>query len=610
MWRLTYARASLVAAGLAAAGLAQARPADGREPTFVRVVDGARAPLAGAAVTFVGNLPEVESGPVDRVVVASDARGRAMARLRTDLCYSAWAVGPAAASGVAAVSPIEGLFSAGAMLELACDDDLAPQLVRLEGLEPWQQRGPFSLHVLGWNPAADFEVATVEGGWLLPPSPLCKQVQIGVMTLELRTADGQPLLWFQGDRGNLLVPPPQDMDLVAVDEKGKPLAGVAMRQRVGQLQPWRLDGYGGATRSAWRTLGQTDAEGRLRVQVPGSVDPLRAPGGMEVLVFGAAPGRVQVVGGVRHSNVYENDRRVDKFEGQVLRFAMAPSPPLVGRCAGLPAGTMANLLGVAKLWSSDNGFMHDHRSWCVPVAEDGSFRFEGLPADLYSARVSFWHPTLQLRAPMLQAEGVRKLPEAVRADASAAPAFAEVEVRVTDAHGGPARGAVLQLGPGNRGGTQLRYSIARVPLDTSGTARILVPPGPLALLATGTGGFVGQLVDVPAGAFRCDLQMKAFASMQVRFLGHDDQPIIGASPRVTRATTRGSSDPVGGLLQGMESNMRWRMTQLHTDAEGRLSIPFVPIEGITLQLTLNGAQGASPPFELEVSGEEIELRPK
>ncbi|MCA8963341.1 MAG: hypothetical protein KDC48_00565 [Planctomycetes bacterium] len=610
MLRLLHARSAAAAACLVAAAVAQARPADGREPTFVRVFSEAHAPLAGAEVTLVGCVPEIEGGPVDRVVAVSDARGRVMARLRTDLCYAAWATGPAAANGAAAVSNIEGYFAAGAMFDLSCDEVVEPQPISIAGLEPYLQRGPVRLFVLGWNSAADFELQAVDGGWVLPPSPLCKATQVGVRTLELRTGDGQPLLWFQGVLANLVVPPPKEVPIVVVDDKGQPLAGVSIKRRVGQLQAWRLDGYGGATRSRWSECGRTDAGGRLVATVPCEEAPLEHLGSQEFLFFAEAPGRTQVVGGVRYRNVYVNDHRVDKFEGKELRFELPAVPPLVGRCPDLPAGTMVSLQSVARLWSSDNGFMHDYRSWTVPLGDDGRFEFAGLPDGLYSSRVSFWHPDRQLKAPLLQAESAKKVPDVLRVDGAAAPVFSELQVSVLDVHGGPARGGVLQIGPGNRSGTQLRYSIARVPLDTAGSARLLLPPGPQALLAVTAHGFAGKLCVVPAGVASCELQLQPFAAMPVRFVDNDDQPIAGATLRVTRATTRGSSDPVQGLLQGMESQLRWRMMQLRTGADGRLSIPFVPIEGVTLQLTLQSDRGATMPFEIEAADEEVELRPK
>jgi hypothetical protein len=80
-------------------------PAQGRvdepRPTFALVKDAKGEPLAGATVTFAGCLPHVgvEYGPADVQHVESDERGRARARLRADLCYVAWATGPASVDG-------------------------------------------------------------------------------------------------------------------------------------------------------------------------------------------------------------------------------------------------------------------------------------------------------------------------------------------------------------------------------------------------------------------------------------------------------------------------------------------------------------------------------
>ncbi len=603
-------RRSLVAASLLLAAAAAQAPEVAREPTFVHVVDERQRPLPAAKVTFVGNRPELPDAASDRVEAVTDARGRAVARLRTDLCYAAWAVGAGRQVGAASLSKVEGFFAAGAHVELRCDEPCDEARVRIEGLPAWQEHAPFRLRALAWNPAADQElVATGDGDhWVVPPGPwTVRRGGFGPNVLALTGRDGQTLHVWLGGGSDLTLPPPQPIDLRAEDETGKPLANVPMRHRVAQIAAWRLDGHPGSHRTIWRDLGATDADGALRAIVPYPSPPLTKPSNTELLLVAEAPGRAQVVGGVRSGAVYENDVRVAKFESRPLRFELRSVAPLTGELADVPPGTPVGITVVAKLKMGDNGYMHDPRTFVSQVGAGGRFRFDGVPLDVQSTRLVV-AGSAGPAWPVFGAVLGRALPLPEAADAAGGWSTLRIEVR--DASGGPARGAVVQLAPDERSGTLVRYSIARVPLDTTGAATVRVPVGVWVVLATSAHGSALHTAELGRGSATALLQIAPMPRMSLRLLDAAGEPIEGAALRMIRSTSRGTSGAAQSMLQGLESALRTRLLQQRTDAAGRIDLTFVTVEGSTLQLQLQAEKGACEPFLLEATDDRVDVRVK
>lgn len=575
-----------------------------REATFFRVYAADGTAMPGATVTVAGSIPEVDGGATDVVTLVADARGQAIAKLRPDLCYAAWSIGAADAAGAAPFSHLVGYFAAGALVELRCGDAAPLRRVQVDGRGPWEAHGKLTLHLLGWNPATDFELPRDGDAWLLPPTPLREPSHVGVVALEARL-DGRPVSWFANLDGAapLELPPPQRLPVRVVDERGAPIAGARLVQRLGVLPPWRLDGLGAASRSGTVALGTTDAEGRAALEVAYPGDPLREPGSAELQLFAEAPGRERLSGGVRIRAVVENDRKVEKFEGNELRFVARRVSDLEGRIAGMPPGTQAHLQVVARIQTSDRSYAHDPRSWSAPVADDGSFRFEGVPRDALSCRLFFWHPSKAIATPLLQAEGACRLPDLGKLN------LVPCEVQVLDARGGPARGGIIQFGPGDRTGTQLRYSVVRLPLDPAGSVRVVLPEGLVAALAVTQSGCVGQLID-HKGAAPVVLRVQPYGRMRVRFLDGNGKPVAGATPVVAGAASRGSSDPVQGMVQGFDAHFRWRMLQLRTDRDGIVELPFLAQEDALIRLALQWEGGRSEDFDLDPDVGETVVRPR
>jgi hypothetical protein len=594
----------LLACWLAGFAATQAPPERSRVPTFVQVVDSDGEPLANARITLVGAIPEADGVGGEARHAVSDARGRAIVRLRPDLCHVAWAIGPADAAGAAPYTPQFGFFAAGAMVELRCGLPQPLQRVTIGGLSAWSDRGPLTVHLIGWHPSADLELVRDGDAWLLPPTPLGDPV-LGVgSALEVRCG-GRPLHLFErfSRERSPQLPPPQRVAVRVVDEEGEPLPGAPLDQRLGTVWPWTLDGTGVAPRSRVAPLGVADATGTAVVEVAYPGDPLREPGSTNLQIVARALGRERLSGGVYQGSSYVDDVRLTQPPGAVLQLTARRVADLAGRLDGLPAGTFAHLAFVAQLDIGSRGVVREQRSQTVPVGADGSFRFVGVPRTATGCRLVFWHPDREIVAPVLLAEAGCRLP------ALASLPLVPCRVRVVDAVGNPARGGVLLLGPGERTSVLLSQSVARRPLDASGSANLLLPRGSIAVFAVCAEGSVGKVVQVDAGATH-DLQLQPFTRLRVRFVDHRGVPIAGARPTVSNHVFSGSGDPVGAMVQPFHLYMLQRLTQQVTDRNGRIELVFPADRLVNATVELRSAVGWSPELILEADGEEMLVRPR
>jgi hypothetical protein len=599
----------LVIQALAAAvGLAQAEGA--RKSTFVRVVDQKGQAVSGATVTFAGGLPHLgaEVSPVDQQVVASDARGRVQAKLQPGLCYVTWAIGPADAAGGCTVAAPIGYFGAGAILELRCDMVGRQRRVSCRGAEPWREFGPLRYFAVTPVPGDEQELLPdAEGALLVPPGPF--------QQLEVRSKDGQPLWSTAASCESLMIPPPQRVTVLVQDENGAPLAGVVMRHRVARKTPWRIDGFGGVSDGRFRDLGVTPESGRLELVVPYATNPLETQSPEDLLLFACAPGRPAIAGGVFGRSVYQNDKRCAGFDASELVFACPKVEPLVGHCGPVPVGTVAHLAAVCKLVSESTSYTHDPRSFTTPVAPDGSFTFFDVPAELHSSRLTLIPPPGSSRVlPLLPAQSGRGLPVEVallpgRVGVSLPPVdVASVHLRVVDADGLPAKGVVAFLAPGDLRGVLLRDSLVRIPLDSAGAGNLAMLPGTWVLLVVSRTGYAATKLDLQDGEREETISLQPQAQMRVVLRDAEGEPVVGAQLQARGSRTRASGDPVQSLLQSYSANQRSQWAALRTDAQGALTIMFLPVEGITNRAGLSWAGLSSEDFPVEAAEKPVELR--
>jgi hypothetical protein len=601
--------AAMVFGGVIAGLPGQAGP---RRATFVRAENAAGEPLVGAVVTFAGGVPHLGVDVVQRDIlqVATDARGRAQAKLLPGLCYTAWVVGAADPDGRASVSPPHAWFSGGALITLRAGEPEAPRRLLVRGAEAWQARGPLQFHALFASPGPELPLAFADGHLVVPPGP--------VATIEVRAASGEPLWHGLGADGALVLPPPRRVRVHVVDDNGVPQVGARLRHRVGRLSPWRLDNFGGVVEDRWRELGRTGADGRAEVEVPYAVDPLRDAQHGDLVLFAAVEGRPAVAGGVFQQGLYRNDHKLLANAPPLdeLQFVCRVVPPLRGNVGPVPTGSSVHLAAVCKFFVETTSYRHDARSFTAPVAADGSFEFAELPAELHSCRLSLVTGGGGLdepsSLPMFQTLPGRELPALVASSQGPGvigEAVADLRVSIADASGGPARGTVAFVVPAEPLGVLLRDSVVRVPLDPRGAIALRLSPGQWVVMAANEGGFVAKSLALTAGQHTAELVMQPLAQVRVELRDEHGRAIAGARLQSRGTTTRGSADPLQALLLGLRNQQRAQWATLRTDVEGRMVVPFVPVDGVGQKMELHWAGRRSEEFALAAGEGWLPVRP-
>ena len=568
-------------------------------PTFGLVVDQAGQPMADAVVTLVGGLPHLLPSLQDihTVHVATDQRGRAMARLHQGLCYVAWATGPLAA-GKRATSEVVGYFAAGAMFDLQCREPAAATTGEVTGAVPWQHLGKLRYFAMTSMPGTELELEPqANGSFELPAGPFD--------VVEVRLADGQAL-WHAPIGSELQLPPPQTVRIRVVDADGKPLAGAKVRHGVGRLSSWRRDGLRTVGEDRMRLLGVSDAEGLCVVEVPYDRNPLRdAQGNLLLLV--EAEGRPVVAGGIWNRTFYVSDHKVAEITGDELRFVCAAVAPLRGSLPSAPVGTTAHLAAICKLHLQRNSYLHDARVFTAEVAADGTFAFSDLPAELHSCRLSMVPPSSsRWQPPVFAPEAGRELPSSLQPVVGTAQPYSDwvaIELQVEDPTGGPARGAVAFLSSADRNGILLRDSLLRVALDERGAASLRLSPGNWVVVVQTEAGFCGEQLQLDVTNDKAKVSLQPLATMTVTLRDRVGKPVAGASVRPRGTSTRGTNDPVSSILQGLGPSMNAQWRRLRTDESGQVVIPFVPVEGVQHRVELRWGDERSEEFALEAQAE-------
>jgi len=598
-----------------ACALAIAAPAQGdaaaaveRRATFVRVDAADGKPLANATVTFAGHMPHLvgAGGPTDVQRVQADNRGRAQCKLLPGLCYVAWAVGTPDAEGRAAFSQPSVWLAAGGVQTLRAVDQGVTRVVRVAGAEAWAHRGPLRFCLVTSLPGPEDELTPgADGALSIPPGPS--------WWIEVRTADGAPLWWASPRGDEIQLPPPRALRVLAQDEKGAPIAGATVRHRVARRQSWGIDGLGTVVEDRWRALGATGADGTLAIEAPYAADPMQDQKHGDLLLFVGAPGRPSVAGGVASGDFFADDRKATPPPTGILAFTLRPAPPLVGALGKVAPGAEVHLAAVCKLFLDRGSYRHDSRGYRATVAADGTFAFDDVPAEVHALRLSVVPVEGSGPAPMFPTMRGRELPPEVAPDAVAPtkePGYADVTLRLADARGGPARGLVGYLVPAGQQGVFVRDSSVRVPLDSKGEAQLRLAPGKWVVIAVSVDGYCAELFDWTAGRVDAALTMREQPRMRLQLKGLDGVPIAGAVVVSRGSSTRGTSDPLQSALQQLRhfSNRQW--SDLRTDADGRIELPFVPVEGVSVRLGLGWDGGSSADVVLEAVDDWIVVQPK
>jgi hypothetical protein len=310
-----------------------------------------------------------------------------------------------------------------------------------------------------------------------------------------------------------------------------------------------------------------------------------------------------------------DDHKVDKLPGNELVFTCKRVEPLSGRCGPMPAGAVAHLSAVCKMFMAGASYMHDSRAFVTTVDEQGRFVFDDVPTELHSCRLAIVTPADKPRVvPLFPAMPGRALPFEVSAgDGAGAPAMpgsTRIDVQVTEPGGGPARGLVAFLAPADPRGVLFRDSLVRFPLDTRGAATLHLTPGKWIVVVVSAAGWAGKQFELEPGEHKVALAMEPPALMRVQLLDRDDRAIANAQLEARGTRTRGTGDALQSILQNLQGQTQAQWSWLRTDAEGRIAIPFVPVAGVTRSLALKWDGGRTADFPLEAAADWLTVRPR
>jgi len=159
----------------------------------------------------------------------------------------------------------------------------------------------------------------------------------------------------------------------------------------------------------------------------------------------------------------------------------------------------------------------------------------------------------------------------------------------------------------DRSGVLLRDSLLRVPLDERGQASLRMQPGNWVVVVVTDDGFGGEGLEVGEAGARLDMKLAPLAQTTVTLRDANGEAVVGAKVRSRGTTTRGTNDAVGSIMQGLRATTRMRWEGLRTDRDGRVVVPFVPVEGVRQRVELTWQGGRSEEFAL-VADEHLTVR--
>ncbi|HEX5052110.1 MAG TPA: Ig-like domain-containing protein [Planctomycetota bacterium] len=591
-----------------------------RVATAGRVCDAGADPLVAATVTFVG--AETPFGdrfaPADHVVTSTDEHGRFRAGLLAGHDYTAWVTSAARGNGERFVSEFVDGVRPGSGLELRAVQVRSPSRLRVSGLDAWADVGPLrgeigvaAAHVhfepfeLGDEPAA------------LPTLPIGAQWLLLVRDREGRLLHAARLPAQRGDF-RFVMPAPRAIPVHVTDPDGMPIAGAVLRFDAA-AGAWTGDPPGlQKTRPfvVWRSAGTTGADGRATVTVPSRMDPFQASRDAPMLLASkldhAAAWSSWAPTFVRGAAAGGHDERV-------LCFTLRPRPAWRGRILEAENQPLAGArIELAATYVTGQANSPRRRTaFETNTAGDGTFVFDGLPADLEQASVLIDVAA----APETAGSGAARRQRLVRTPALLEPELDRpleldlsrlpmLTIEVRDRTGGPARHADVVLLPGGR--RRLDDATHTFQLDALGAARVRVQRGAWSVFVTDGSGCAVALVEVgQAQPLPLALADLAVLKGRVRLLGEahmdDVRFLLNSIINTTRA-----ADPVTAALRavGTEVN-QWLLSRARVGADGAFELRLLDVPGTRYAgLAIAGALQAKLDYMALSDGIELDLKPR
>lgn len=575
------------------------------KPVFVRVLDGAGEPLADADVLAAWEpAGAAEILPTQHVEARSDARGYCRLDLPPGILVYAIATGPAQEDGSRAVSATTSFTVGTPRVELQAKVARPVRKVVVTGLEPWRGLGPFRISS---QPMLEvsyrIEVPVAEDDSVELPAYTSRY-------LEILCADGSTLQSTQLRNDGIAVLAPKEAPVLAVDDKGNPVAGVRILHRSAERSIYdRARSYSGAL-PRFREVAITGEDGRAVAKLAVEKDPLgkgEAGTHRDTLILLAQKDRCAwSFSGFEGGHFVDGKRLGADAEPKEIRFVIAPEQPL--RCR-LPrpfarAGERVLLRWTSKV-AENNGWTHLPMAHVVEVAADGTFGMPGLPLDAYglSFRV----------APRIDAEG-QPIPVALavannRPTDVFEPLGTEARtarVRVLDAQGAPRPNAEISVLTQN-GNSFESESACSLATDRTGTANVLLPAVRTLLLTVGEAGHAFAIHE-PTEEPAIELRLKPLDELRGVVVDADGNPVAGASVRVHRTSSRGMvRGPEDIALDFVANHAHNKLTSATSAEDGTFVMRFLQRPNRTMQARASANGKTSESFTVEPLTEPLRL---
>lgn len=569
-----------------AAAIAQA-PVVGRVPHGGHVVDAAGKPVAGAQVVCLGVQGHGVLGAEDLVRVACDGGGRYEAKLWPGRPYLVWATCSTAAGDL--VTEAVPCRPGGTDLTFVAGQPPAPARWSLAGTARWRQFGALRVQWLLAGSTALLPLAELDddGSMPLPPLP--------ALAGELRVYVGERLV--EVDSAALSEParlaPPQRAVVEVSDAKGAPLAGATVA-RLGTVYGKGAHWFPEPIHGERHFVGTTDAAGRVEVLVAAQL-PLQRINYVPPLVFVASkPGHGDALSGRLSHDGFDNLKLVAAARGEpgVLRvrcqLGETTTKPGMLRAGASPLPAQVRFVARRFVEFDANSSYRIDDCWTVPVAADGTFaRPTAAPSlALQAVEIPGVQPELPASDPFAGAAVARHLVvPAAQFDTKQELDLRTVRaLRVVVRDGlGPVVGAHVLVAP--KSGAQFVEPALAMVAETVVAGRAVLPvvPGTWLVAAVRDGAWASAVVDVGKDVAVQTLTLQGGATVPVRVLGRDGEPVAGAHFLVESVMSQRPEDAAPGFVHEFAvAFAAWSLGRTRTDADGRatlrvLSMPSVDV---------------------------------
>lgn len=601
--------------GLVAFAAAASLLAQERRPLLGTVVDAEGKALARATVQ-VAHVPiGAEHLPAaDHATATTDERGRFRIDVRPCTTYLVWATGPRGEDGTYLASAIT-QSSAGMLLELRAATRHDQRHLAIPDTTAWAAFAPLQVRLVTGGaelPGRTFplrDVARVE----LPPLP------DAFTTFEILDKDGGVLradTRRSATNTNLTITPVHDVPLLVVDDKGAAVAGatVTMRTSTGAFDDAGLL-PSPPNRTHWRTLGQTDADGRLLARIPSARDPFQPRSWPNLFLVAHKPGRAAAVSGHGQHVFHDGKQVVDAalLAKKELRFTLGPAAPLRVRFT-LGTKPLADTLVTVRcefrvMQNKGNGWSNEELVWHRRTDADGQLVVEDLPADCHETAFAVAADAAQLQLPAErhkecggQPLALLRVPAPPRDGATFDLATCKpLRLTLLDQHKAPAREArVLLVSRGSENSID-GWAPRAVPTVT-GHATLLVQPGKWTVFVRDETGFAHLDLDgdVPGEA---TLQLEPMPACRGRVVDSDGKPVAGLQLQGTSMSVQGMGN--ASSLETIAQAMCWTWIQrTRTAADGTFDFRMLTVPTMEMKARFQEGKRGTEEFRL-VPGDEL-----